>query len=342
MNTSTKTRIPYLDFLKFFAIACVFLGHSVERTTGNDFWDNPIWSFIYTFHMPLFMLLCGYFFGSSLKISFWEMCRKKFIQLVVPSISAFLIMYAFTAVTRYNPCPELINISVIGFFNTVWFLKSVFFCYLIGYASIRLLRSLPLAITVSTLAVNLIPAGNIDYVNFMLPMFWTGYLCEKKREAIQTHAGKLLAACLIAFLAMLPFWSGRMTVYMVPVDLIDWQTGSLDLHNLYVTLFRLGIGIAGSMVCFLSAPWVYKKISHWKIMPTFDRMGKSTLGLYWVQTFLLECALTPAGIYVDTAGSFVTGPVIAVIELTLCYQVVRLFRKNRYSRLLLLGEKDRK
>ena len=211
MNTSTKTRIPYLDFLKFFAIACVFLGHSVERTTGNDFWDNPIWSFIYTFHMPLFMLLCGYFFGSSLKISFWEMCRKKFIQLVVPSISAFLIMYAFTAVTRYNPCPELINISVIGFFNTVWFLKSVFFCYLIGYASIRLLRSLPLAITVSTLAVNLIPAGNIDYVNFMLPMFWTGYLCEKKREAIQTHAGKLLAACLIAFLAMLPFWSGRMT-----------------------------------------------------------------------------------------------------------------------------------
>ena len=159
MNTSTKTRIPYLDFLKFFAIACVFLGHSVERTTGNDFWDNPIWSFIYTFHMPLFMLLCGYFFGSSLKISFWEMCRKKFIQLVVPSISAFLIMYAFTAVTRYNPCPELINISVIGFFNTVWFLKSVFFCYLIGYASIRLLRSLPLAITVSTLAVNLIPAN---------------------------------------------------------------------------------------------------------------------------------------------------------------------------------------
>ena len=66
MITPRKTRIPYLDFLKFFAIASVLLWHSVEQTTGNDFWDNPIWSFIYTYHMPLFMLLCGYFFGSSL------------------------------------------------------------------------------------------------------------------------------------------------------------------------------------------------------------------------------------------------------------------------------------
>ena len=54
METS-KARIPYLDFLKFFAIGSVLLGHSVEQLTGNDYWDNPIWSFIYTYHMPLFM-----------------------------------------------------------------------------------------------------------------------------------------------------------------------------------------------------------------------------------------------------------------------------------------------
>ena len=77
MITPRKTRIPYLDFLKFFAIASVLLGHSVEQTTGNDFWDNPIWSFIYTYHMPLFMLLCGYFFGSSLNLSFGELVKKK-------------------------------------------------------------------------------------------------------------------------------------------------------------------------------------------------------------------------------------------------------------------------
>ena len=111
MITPRKTRIPYLDFLKFFAIASVLLGHSVEQTPGNDFWDNPIWSFIYTYHMPLFMLLCGYFFGSSLNLSFGELVKKKFVQLVIPSLSAFVIMYVFVTLSGYNPCPELMDFS---------------------------------------------------------------------------------------------------------------------------------------------------------------------------------------------------------------------------------------
>ena len=73
METS-KARIPYLDFLKFFAIGSVLLGHSVEQLTGNDYWDNPIWSFIYTYHMPLFMLLCGYFF---VEAHFWRTVEKE-------------------------------------------------------------------------------------------------------------------------------------------------------------------------------------------------------------------------------------------------------------------------
>lgn len=141
MITPRKTRIPYLDFLKFFAIASVLLGHSVEQTTGNDFWDNPIWSFIYTYHMPLFMLLCGYFFSSSLNLSFGELVKKKFVQLVIPSLSAFAIMYAFVMLIGYNPCPELMDFSWFGFFNAVWFLKCVFFCYLIGYIALKSLRS---------------------------------------------------------------------------------------------------------------------------------------------------------------------------------------------------------
>ena len=80
METS-KARIPYLDFLKFFAIGSVLLGHSVEQLTGNDYWDNPIWSFIYTYHMPLFMLLCGYFFGSSLKLTFGKEVRAVALAL---------------------------------------------------------------------------------------------------------------------------------------------------------------------------------------------------------------------------------------------------------------------
>lgn len=340
MITYKKARIPYLDFLKFFAIASVLLGHSVEQITGNDFWDNPIWSFIYTYHMPLFMLLCGYFFGSSLKLPLGELAKKKFVQLVIPSISAFIIMYAFVALTGFNPCPELMDFSWFGFFNAVWFLKCVFFCYLIGYITIKLLRSLWAAALVSVILVNILPFGDVDNVNFMLPMFWLGYFCEKEQEVLTKHRAKLLIASVIAFAALLPFWSGRLTVYMVPIRIIDWTSGTFDFENLNITVFRMVIGMVGSMVFFLLAPWVYAKIENLRITPTLNNLGKCTLGLYWVQTFLLECTLHALGFYVSTAGSFLAGPVIAVIEMTLCYQVVLLLKKNRYTRLLLLGENN--
>lgn len=340
--TTQKKRIPYLDFLKFFAIASVFLGHSVEQTTGDDFWDNPIWSFIYTYHMPLFMLLCGYFFGSSLKLTFGELFKKKFIQLVVPSISAFIIMYGFVSLTGFNPCPELMDFSLIGFFNTVWFLKCVFFCYLIGYIGIKLLRRSWVAALVTVILVNIIPVGSIDSVNFMLPMFWLGYFCERKQDVLVRYRTKLLITSVVLFVALLPFWSGRLTVYMVPIDFVNWGNGTIDFINLGITVYRMAIGMVGSMVFFLLAPWVYGKIDHWRITPTLNNLGKCTLGLYWVQTFLLECTLHAIGIYVSTAGSFIVGPVIAIIELILCYQVVLLMKKNSYTRLLLLGENTAK
>lgn len=334
-----SSRIPYLDFLKFFAIACVFVGHSVEQTTDNDFWDNPIWSFIYTFHMPLFMMLCGYFFSSSLKLTFTELVKKKFIQLVVPSLTAFAIMYAWVTLTGFNPYPEIMNFSLLGFFNAVWFLKSVFFCYLIGYISILLLRNLWIAIVVSILLISIAPFGNVDYLSFMLPMFWLGYLCKKYQNALTQYRKQWLIISALAFTTLLPFWSGRLTVYMVPIDFVNWQTGTIDTTNLGTTLYRMIVGMAGSMTFFLLAPWIYGKIAFCSFAATLNKMGKSTLGLYMLQTFLLESVIHNLGIHVTTAGSFLTGFLFATLELFLCYQTVLLLRKNRYTRLLFLGEK---
>ena len=338
-QTTSKTRIPYLDFLKFFAIASVFLGHATEQTTGNDFWDNPIWSFIYTYHMPLFMLLCGYFFGSSLKLSFVELVKKKFMQLGVPSIMAWVLMFLFVKLTGYNPYPEIVDLSWLGFMNAMWFLKCVFFCYLIGWLFVKAMKNIWLAALTSTVIVHLIPLFSIDSVNFLLPMFWAGYLCHLYQPWIDRHRKQLLCASLIAFAALLPFWSGHLTVYMVPIDFFHWDTLTLDGENLGTALYRLGIGLTGSLVFFLLSPWVYERIKSWRITPVFDKLGKCTLGLYWMQTFLLECTWHSIGLYVDTATTFLVAPLIAVAELFICYQAVLLCKKNKYTRCLFLGEK---
>ncbi len=338
METS-KARIPYLDFLKFFAIGSVLLGHSVEQLTGNDYWDNPIWSFIYTYHMPLFMLLCGYFFGSSLKLTFGELLKKKFVQLLLPSVTAFVIVWTAVSVMGHNPWPALFTPDWMGFMNTVWFLKCVFLCYLVGFLSIRLFRNVWLAALVTVVLSGILPYGGVANFNFMLPMFWVGYACKLNQSLLDRHRKWFLGISLVAFGVMLPFWSGRLTVYMVPTQVLDWGTFTWDVQNLSVVLYRLAIGIAGSMSFFLLSPYVYRLIEGKGIATALNGIGRSTLGIYWLQTFLLEYLFNSLGFYVPMIWTFVLPPCLALVELVVCYRLVLLFKKNVYIRLFVLGER---
>ena len=37
----------------------------------------------------------------------------------------------------------------------------------------------------------ILPIGNVDNINFMLPMFWLGYFCQKEQEVIDRHRRRL-------------------------------------------------------------------------------------------------------------------------------------------------------
>ena len=123
MITPRKTVYPiWISWNSSPSLQCI-AGALRGTNHRNDFWDNPIWNFIYTITCPLFMLLCGYFLRLLAQPIFGELVKKKFVQLVIPtSFPLFAIMYAFVMLTGYNPCPELMDFSWFGFFNAVWFL----------------------------------------------------------------------------------------------------------------------------------------------------------------------------------------------------------------------------
>ncbi|WP_443895730.1 hypothetical protein [Paraprevotella clara] len=68
-------------------------------------------------------------------------------------------------------------------------------------------------------------------------------------------------------------------------------------------------------------------------------IGRSTLGIYWLQTFLLEYLFNSLGFYVPMIWTFVLPPCLALVELVVCYRLVLLFKKNVYIRLFVLGER---
>ena len=84
-------RIEYIDIARGIGILLVVLGH-------NDFgYISPFgYKLIYSFHMPLFFFLSGYFLNVA--IPFWDYFKKRFNSLLKPYLFTIFLIY-FTSVS---------------------------------------------------------------------------------------------------------------------------------------------------------------------------------------------------------------------------------------------------
>ena len=62
-------REAFLDILKCFAIFLVLYGHSIQYLTPQHFENCILFKFIYSFHMPLFAMISGYFSFPSMNLN---------------------------------------------------------------------------------------------------------------------------------------------------------------------------------------------------------------------------------------------------------------------------------
>lgn len=105
-----KERLVYFDIAKFLGMMMIILGH---------FGVPDINTFVYTFHVPLFFLISGYFFIP--KKDYKAFIKIKFKQLIIPY---FLVML----------CVIVLNV-LFSFYNHTAFteIKEKTFDYFIGY-----------------------------------------------------------------------------------------------------------------------------------------------------------------------------------------------------------------
>lgn len=58
---SLNSRFHWADSLKGWLMIFVVLGHAIQVVMPEACYQNHIWNFIYSFHMPAFMTVSGYF-----------------------------------------------------------------------------------------------------------------------------------------------------------------------------------------------------------------------------------------------------------------------------------------
>ena len=126
-----KQRITYIDQLKGIAIILVVIGHFIQYNTIAAK-DSGLFSFIYSFHMPLFMFISGYVAFKTTKVTIFEsygnFLLKKARSLLVPFFAWPLIVDNFVFRSDlnfdfYNRALLLLADPRIG----LWFLWYLFF-----------------------------------------------------------------------------------------------------------------------------------------------------------------------------------------------------------------------
>ena len=197
MVEDRKKRDITFDMMKGIGILLMLIGHVWAA------YIPYIHKVIYSFHMPLFMLLCGYFSTRSLEIPIKTLFVKKSKQLLVPVISCTVV-----TVCLYGG----IYREIIG---CVWFLKTLFVCYLIARVAKYVKISVEITFLLSWVALLIIPSGGTLMINFLYFYFCMGYLIHKYQTGFQAYRVPLFCVSLFFFIfAVCMHWT-------IPCEKVD-------------------------------------------------------------------------------------------------------------------------
>ena len=342
----TSKRIEYIDFIKGVCIFLVVWGHTIQNMgNGVDFWENPIHKFICSFHMPIFMLVSGFFFGREIGKGLMEVTLKKFKQLIVPCFGWSLVLIILT--TIYLWC-EGSSISPIERLRTLiletgtrfWFLRSVFICYVLATVSTKVFRNDKTACIVSIILFLLLPDnGRIHLDKFMYPFFWMGYFMHKHIDLILKHRTSILIGAFALFAILLAYWEKEHYIYITGMSFYENTNGyfimSEPLKQLSIVGYRYLIGAAGSLTLFLLLQRIY--CPHYQII---EQVGTYTLGIYAIHLIIEGNVLSHFDLtdYNSVLYNFVITPIISVCLIALCVAIIYILRKNRYTSFLFLGK----
>ena len=123
-------RIYYFDNLKFILIFLVVFGHFLEITVNESQISKTIFAFIYTFHMPLFVFVSGYFAKKAIE----KKDKDKIAIFMILYLVLKLIVYAIDRIL-YNRNPDFSIAKV----NAIqWYIFAMGIWYTISMLTINI------------------------------------------------------------------------------------------------------------------------------------------------------------------------------------------------------------
>ena len=282
-----RARLVSFDILKLFSIYLVIWGHAIQYLLSSDYVDEPVYRYIYSFHMPLFMMISGYFASSAMNLSPMELIKKKFIQLLLPCITWGIFVWVAISIWRFIKNGDLsfdglLSILVFNY----WFLKSLFVCYLLAYFGKRLCKNTFCWVIVTFICVCIY---DIYYLQIMYPCFLCGMFLRMKDSWWQKNVISLSVLFGIVFIILLCFWDKSFWDYAnINLKSLFVGKGHYSLVFAYRELYRIFIGIVGACFFVFLFYLLFNRSEQARYLDICSDWGRYTLDIYILQSIVLE------------------------------------------------------
>lgn len=335
-------RYNEIDIAKGIGILLVVIGHAVpDANTGikNYFWGG-VFTWIYSFHMALFMAMAGVLFYRKIsdctnlsdKI---EETKKRAIRLLLPYCTFSIIIliakllfatWSREPVSAWNAIGILFGSSPCG---NMWFLWTLFMISLI-IMFLPKTRYFPLPLIMFATVMYFFQNQQIWFMEFglgkisnMLIWFAVGLLIGKKIKVLE-KARDLGTNVKAAFL---------IAVLLIQIAVLELRQ-NLPFQLVYKYILAiLGILLTLSVSVLLAG-------KNGKVARGFQYLGKNSMSIYVLSYFIQTPGVT---IYrkIGSCGIPYDLWVVSLVVLALLFSVIaaKVIRKNAFLRMFILGER---
>lgn len=300
-----------LDSIKGFLIILVILGHLIG-VCGTGTINGSVRTFIYTFHMPLFIFISGYLTKiKDDKKKFWKEILNLGIPLIIFQVAFAIFLFAFHI-------PIEMNMLWIPYW-TLWYLLSLIFWRLMLQFSPKSLLNKPIIYLAIAFAVSiicgLIPNGigrilSIQRTLNFFPFFLYGYYLRQ---------GKVPSK----------IWNNYISYgfLFIIVVLIALRLYPQNCELLLKGADHYGFSHIPSKICIFIASFV-TSISFFNIInerKVLSVIGKDSLLYYLYHGFIIKFAILPIALHFSLPQTFPFMLLYCVIIVTAIYVMSRIY-----------------
>jgi fucose 4-O-acetylase-like acetyltransferase len=312
-----RQRDAYFDNAKFLAITLVVLGHVWGQFYKHDEYIRAAYTFVYAFHMPLFVFTTGYFSRSFSRST--DKVRTLIGQVVAPYVIFVLLYRAETWWIKGVPFD--LNTAFQPHF-LMWFLLALLGWRLAAPLWPHLRHPFAVAVAVALVAGSsrVMLDGTTGRMMTLLPFFVLGLtirperLAVLRRPAARWYGAAVLAVGLGGALVVAhrfhrhPFdmrwlwWTdGYQTMHVAPLTGMAVRSGMILVGLVLVAAFLAVVPRGRTWFTWLGTGTMYVFLLHGLILKAFDYLGLLTA----------RALVTPIGIVALTLLSVAATIVLA-------------------------------